>query len=175
MPLPFEGVHCLYYIAVIGAAKCESASLQLAEEVGTEVARRGAVLVCGGGSGVMEAASRGASKIGGTVIGILSGDSNDSGNRYLTFAVATGLGDARNAIITRTADGVIAVEGEYGTLSEIALSIKMGKPVVGINNWKLRGPRGQGNEMSFAKNPAQAVEKIFNLIDKEKAVSNSNR
>ncbi len=86
----------------------------------------------------------------GTAIGILSGDDHRSGNAFLTFAVATGMGEARNAIITRTVDGgVIAIDGEYGTLSEIALAIKMGgKPVVGIGTWKLSGPGGRGVKRS---------------------------
>lgn len=157
-------VAALYYIGVIGARDCGRPPLQLAEEVGAEVARRGAVLICGGGSGVMEAASRGASNAGGTAIGILSGDDHRSGNAFLTFAVATGMGEARNAIITRTVDGVIAIDGEYGTLSEIALAIKMGKPVVGIGTWKLSGPGGRGKEIIYRDDPAQAVEVLYKLL-----------
>lgn len=125
------------YIAVVGGSRCTAETALLAEEVGVEVARRGAILICGGGGGVMEAASRGARSAGGTVVGILSGDDPRAGNSHLTAAVATGLGEARNAVITRTADAVIAVGGEFGTLSEIALALKMGKPVIGLNTWQI--------------------------------------
>ena len=118
-----------YYVAVVGGANCSAEEKELACQVGAGVARRGGILICGGGSGVMEAASQGAVEAGGEVIGILPGEDHRMGNHYLKFAIATGLGEARNAIIARTADAVIAVGGEYGTLSEIALALKMNKPV----------------------------------------------
>ncbi len=108
----------MLYIAVIGGGECGAATSDLAEEVGRLIARRNLILVCGGGGGVMAAASRGARQAGGMVLGILPGNSNRDGNPYLTMAVATGMGEARNALIARTADGVIAIGGEYGTLSE---------------------------------------------------------
>lgn len=154
----------MYYIGVIGSGDCDTSLLQMAEEVGAEIARRGAILVCGGGGGVMEAASRGASNAGGTAIGILSGDDHHEGNVYLTYAVATGMGEARNAIIARTIDGAIAVDGEYGTLSEIALTMKMGKPVVGIHTWELGGPGGEGRKIIHCNTPMEAIETLYELF-----------
>ncbi|NLI70978.1 MAG: TIGR00725 family protein [Firmicutes bacterium] len=154
----------LYYIGVIGSGECDTSSLRMAEEVGAEIARRGAILVCGGGGGVMEAASRGAGNAGGTAIGILSGDDHQEGNDCLTYAVATGMGEARNAIIARTIDGAIAIDGEYGTLSEIALTMKMGKPVVGIHTWNLDSPGGEERKIIHCDTPAEAIETLYRLL-----------
>ncbi len=153
----------LLYIAVIGGSSCSAAEKKIAFEVGSEIARNGAVLVCGGGSGVMEAAAEGATSAGGTAIGVLPGEWTREGNRYLSFAIATGLGEARNAIITRTADAVIAVGGEYGTLSEIALALKMGKPTIGINSWTLQPPHQLKSGLIHAGSPVEAVEKALSL------------
>ena len=101
------------------------------------LAEAGAVLVCGGMGGVMEAAAGGCADAGGRSVGILPSESRLDANPYVTIAVATGMGEARNAIVVRTADAVIAVHGEFGTLSEIALALKMGKPVVGLGTWEL--------------------------------------
>jgi uncharacterized protein (TIGR00725 family) len=125
------------YVAVVGASAGTPSELALGEAVGRLLAERGAVLVCGGMGGVMEAAAGGANNAGGTTVGILPTASRLDANPYLTIAVATGMGEARNAIVVRTADVVIAVHGEYGTLSEIALALKMGKPVVGLGTWEL--------------------------------------
>ena len=125
------------YVAVVGASAGTPSELGLGETVGRLLAERGAVLVCGGMGGVMEAAAGGAMNAGGTTVGILPTASRLDANPYLTIAVATGMGEARNAIVARTADVVIAVHGEYGTLSEIALALKMGKPVVGLGTWEL--------------------------------------
>jgi uncharacterized protein (TIGR00725 family) len=97
------------------------------------------VLVCGGLGGVMEAACRGAKDAGGTTIGILPGADRAAANPFVDVAIATGLGEARNALVVRAADAAIAVGGGYGTLSEIALALKAGKPVVGIGTWDIRG------------------------------------
>lgn len=117
-------------IGVIGAAQPSSQGLALAESVGREIAARGAALVCGGLGGVMEAAARGAFEAGAEVVGILPGPESASANPYVTIAVATNMGHARNVIIAHTADALIAVEGEYGTLSETAIGLKLGKPVI---------------------------------------------
>ena len=154
----------LIYVAVVGGGESDTELLNQAEITGKEIARRGAVLVCGGGSGVMEAAARGATMEGGQAIGILPGNTPQAGNKYLTAAIATGLGEARNAIITRSAHGVVAVNGEYGTLSEIALALKMNKPVVGIKTWKLEDPYGVKANIIFANNGEEAVNKILNLV-----------
>ena len=103
----------------------------------------GAVVVCGGLGGVMEAVCRGAQGAGGRTVGILPGDDRHQANPYVDVAVATGLGEARNVVVVRTADVVVAVGGEFGTLSEIALAIKLGKPVVGLGTWRLRQPEGR--------------------------------
>ena len=139
------------YVAVVGASAGTPAELALGETIGRLIAEAGAVLVCGGMGGVMEAAAGGAMNAGGTTVGILPTASRLDANPYLTVAVATGMGEARNAIVVRTADVVIAVHGEYGTLSEIALALKAGKPVVGIGTWEIRG-------VLAAEDPAAAVE-----------------
>lgn len=121
-------------IAVIGGGHCSEEIYELAREVGREIARAGAMLICGGMFGVMEAACRGAKEAGGTTIGILPGKSKAEANAFVDIPIVTGLNDARNVIIARSADGVIAVDGEYGTLSEMAFSLKFGKPVVGLRS-----------------------------------------
>ena len=125
------------YIAVVGAGDPDDALESLAEEVGRGLAREGAVLVCGGLGGVMEAACRGARSAGGLTVGILPGASRADGNDYLDVAIPTGMGEMRNTLIVRGADAVIAVGGEFGTLSEIAFALKIGRPVVGIDTWDL--------------------------------------
>ena len=123
------------YVAVVGPAAGSEDEHRVAEEVGRLLAEAGAVVVCGGLGGVMEAASRGAEGAGGTVVGILPGDDRRDANPHVTVALPTGMGEARNALIARTADAVIAVGGEFGTLSEIALSLKLGRRVVGLDTW----------------------------------------
>lgn len=154
----------MVYIAVVGGSDCDDEIFALAEETGVGIARRGAVLICGGGSGVMEAASRGARSAGGMVLGILPGDDPRAGNRYLTAAIATGLGEARNAVIARTADALIAVGGEFGTLSEIALAMKMGKPVIGLKTWEIKPPRELDIRFIRASSADEAVEAVLDHI-----------
>jgi len=123
-------------LSVIGAGEASRELRNLAEEVGREVARHGTVLVCGGRGGVMEAAAQGALSAGGHTIGILPGSDRAAANRYIEFAIATGIGEARNAIVVASGDAVIAMEGEAGTLSEIGLAMKIGRPVVALNSWE---------------------------------------
>ena len=130
------------YIAVVGPSAGTPVELAIGEAVGRGIAEAGGVLVCGGMGGVMEAAAGGCAGAGGRSVGILPGDSRLDAIPYVTIAVATGLGEARNAIVVRTADVVIAEHGEFGTLSEIALALKVGKPVVGIGTWEL-GKEGE--------------------------------
>lgn len=125
------------YIAVIGGQQSNTEEDRLAYEVGKLIAADGHVLICGGLGGVMEAACRGAKDGGGTTVGILPGAFRSDANRFVDLAIATDMGQCRNAIIVRTADAVIAVGGEYGTLSEIAMALKMGKHVVAISSWSL--------------------------------------
>ncbi|MEA2221773.1 MAG: hypothetical protein QOH83_149 [Solirubrobacteraceae bacterium] len=130
------------YIAVVGAGDdVEARLLAAAEAVGAELARRGAVVVTGGLGGVMEAACRGARSAGGTTLGILPGGDRTAANAFVSVAVATGLGELRNGLVVRCADAVVAIAGGYGTLSEIALALKAGKPVVGIGTWEIDGVR----------------------------------
>ena len=145
-------------ISVIGAGTCDEHTYQVAEKVGQLIAQKGAILVSGGLGGVMEAASKGAKEAGGTTVGILPGVSKDDANRYITVPVTTGLNHARNVIVVRSADAVIAVSGEYGTLSEIAIALKIGKPVIGINTWdNIEG-------LIKAESPDEAVDKAFELV-----------
>ena len=139
------------YISVIGAGQASDDEAAAAEEIGRRLAEAGAVLICGGLGGVMDAAARGCQAAGGTSVGVLPGDDRTDGSPHLTVRIATGLGEARNAIVARAADAVIAVGGEFGTLSEIALALKMGKPVIGLGTWSLisrdcRATRSSGRQ-----------------------------
>jgi hypothetical protein len=124
-------------VAVVGAGAAGPYDLDVAEELGRELARRGAVVVCGGLGGVMEAVCRGAQQAGGQTIGILPGDDRGQANPFVEIAVVTGLGEARNLVVIRSADVVVAVGGEFGTLSEIAFALRLGRPVIGISTWEL--------------------------------------
>ncbi len=126
-------------IAVIGGRDVTDDLLSEAEEAGRIIARTGIVLVTGGLGGVMEAACKGAKAEGGTTVGILPQEDSSAANPYVDIPVATGLGIARNAIIARTADAMVAVGGAYGTLSEIAFALQLGKPVAGIGTWDIEG------------------------------------
>lgn len=121
-------------IAVIGGGSCTTEESALAEETGRLLAEAGAVLVCGGLSGVMEAAAKGAKANGGVTVGILPGDDPAVANHYIDVPLATGLGEMRNFLIVRTAHALIAIGGGVGTLSEIALAQRIGKPVVGLHD-----------------------------------------
>jgi uncharacterized protein (TIGR00725 family) len=126
-------------VAVVGPGEATAEELTVAETVGRELARRDAVLVCGGLGGVMEAACRGASEAGGATVGILPGTQREAANPFVEIAIPTGLGEARNALLVRAADALVAVGGAYGTLSEIAFALKTGKPVVGLGSWEIEG------------------------------------
>src|SRR5256885_11222148 len=133
------------YVAVVGPGEATPEQIATAEEVGRLLAERGAVLVCGGLGGVMEAACRGAKEGGGQTVGILPGGDRAAANPYVDVAIATGLGEARNALVVRAADVLIAVGGAYGTLSEIALALKTGKRVVGLRSWNIDGVEPAGS------------------------------
>ncbi len=126
-------------IGVIGASKCTPREYERAYELGKGLAQAGYPVVCGGLSGVMEAVSKGVAEEGGLVVGILPQSHPFYANPHVTIAVATGLGHARNSIIVNTAKLLIAVGGEYGTLSEIALALKTGKTVLGLDTWQIPG------------------------------------
>jgi len=122
-------------IAVIGAGDAGEETCSIAFKVGHAIARNGVVLVCGGRGGVMEAAAQGARSAGGHTVGILPSYNRASANSHIEFAIATGMGEARNAIVVASADAVIALRGEAGTLSEIGLALKIGRPVVALRAW----------------------------------------
>ena len=126
-------------IAVIGGSRPGRQALDMALEVGRLIVRSGAVVVCGGLGGVMEAASRGAREEGGLVVGILPGNSPADANPWVDIPIATGLGYTRNSLVVMNADAIIAVDGEYGTLSEIAYGLIHGKKVVGVATWDIKG------------------------------------
>jgi uncharacterized protein (TIGR00725 family) len=145
-------------IGVIGAGQCDSNIYQLALKVGDEIAKRGAILVCGGLGGVMEAATKGASMVGGLTVGILPGPLIKSANQYIKIPVATDMGQARNVIIAHTADALVAVAGGAGTLSEIGHALKIGKPVVGLQTIPdLKG-------VHYVGTAQEAVARVFELI-----------
>ena len=127
------------YVAVVGPGDASPDECELAEEVGRRLAEAGARLVCGGLGGVMEAACRGAARGGGVAIGILPGTDRAAANEWVTVALPTGLGELRNGLVVRAADAVIAVGGSYGTLSEVALALKIGVPVIGVGTWEIDG------------------------------------
>lgn len=129
----------LFRIGVIGGANPEEKWSQMAFEVGSLIAKNNAILVCGGLGGVMEAAAKGAKQAGGHTLGILPGSSHQEANPYIDISIATGLGYTRNSLVAMNADSLIAVDGQYGTLSEIAYGIIYGKKVVGIGTWTIQG------------------------------------
>ena len=124
------------WIAVVGPGSATVAELEAAEEAGAAIAEAGAGVVCGGLGGVMEAACRGARSRGGLTLGLLPGTDREAANGWVVVAVPTGLGEARNALVVRAADAVVAIGGGWGTLSEIALALKTGVPVVGVGTWE---------------------------------------
>ncbi len=136
----------------------------MAYRVGKNLACKGLVVICGGMGGVMEAVARGVSEERGVVIGILPGRERLEGNRYLTYSIPTGLGDARNAIIACASDAVIAIAGGFGTLSEISLARKAGKPVVGLRTWKATNGTGEDIGVIEVADPEEAVNKIWQII-----------
>lgn len=148
-------------VGVIGEQDASPSAFAAAEEVGTLIARRGGTVVCGGLGGVMEAAARGCSSAGGTVIGLLPGERAADANRYVTIPIPTGMGEARNVILVRTAQVVIAVGGAYGTLSEIALALRFGVPVIGLDTWSLSKPGDFKDPIIRVRTPAEAVERAW--------------
>lgn len=146
-------------IGVIGGSQCAPEIEKLAEEVGSLIAQKGATLICGGLGGVMEAACRGAKRSKGTTIGILPGNQKSEANPFVDIPIVTGIRDARNIIIVRTSDAVIAVNGEYGTLSEISFCLKFKVPVVGLETWQV------DPTVVHADNARDAVNKALELAN----------
>jgi hypothetical protein len=148
------------YIAVIGGSDVGPEITALAREVGREVAKIGAVLLCGGLGGVMAAAARGAQETGGVSLGILPEGDRREANPYLTYTIATNLGHARNVLIAHSADALIAVDGSYGTISEAAIALKLGKPVIALEvAWDLGGVKRAGSAREAVDMAWEAVKR----------------
>lgn len=139
-------------IGVIGGNQASDEILKLAEQVGDEIAKSGFVLICGGRGGVMEAACRGAKKAGGITVGILPGDTRQQANGFVDIPIVTGLGIGRNIIVVRSSQAIIALDGKYGTLSEIAHALRLGIPVIGLKTWQI------SEDINTVNNPKEAVE-----------------
>jgi uncharacterized protein (TIGR00725 family) len=154
------------YVAVVGPNDATRTELDQAEAIGEGLARAGAVLVCGGLGGVMHAAARGAEKAGGVSIGILPGDDRDPGSPHLTVAISTGMGETRNAIIVRTSDVIVAVSGEFGTLSEVAFALKLSKPVVGLGTWELSKRGRPVDAITRVETSEEAVTEALLAVDR---------
>ncbi len=148
-------------IAVIGGGQCSPEEAHIAEQVGREIARQGAVLVCGGLGGIMAAACKGAKSESALTIGILPGDDPLAANENVDLPIPTGLGHARNVVVVQTAQAVIAIDGDYGTLSEIAIALKCGIPVIGLQTWSLSKEGKMDNSIILADNAADAVSKAM--------------
>ncbi len=144
-------------IGVIGGAKCTPEVAKMAEDVGRGIAQKGGILLCGGLGGVMEAACRGAKSAGGLTVGILPGSSAQGANPWVDLPIVTNLGEARNIIIVRSSQVLIALQGEYGTLSEISFALKLGRPVVGLCTWEV------SSLINKAQTPQEAVNLAFRL------------
>jgi len=151
------------FIAVIGGSQCSPEEAELAEAVGRELARCGAVLVCGGLGGVMKAACKGASSEGGTTIGILPGDSRRQANPYVQIPIVTNIGYARNTIVVKSAHAVIAIGGSHGTLSEIGHALQYNIPVIGLNTWSLSRNGQLEESIILAQSATDAVKKALDL------------
>ncbi len=151
-------------IAVCGESDPQTSLADLAFAVGKGIAERGAVLVCGGLTGVMEHAARGAQAAGGTTVGLLPGDDPREANPYIEIAIATGLGHGRNAVIALTADGVIAIGGGLGTLSEIALALRNGRPAVGVRTWRFERENQVEAALPIANSPEEGVAWLFERL-----------
>ena len=151
------------FIAVIGGYPCSPEETRMAEIVGYELARRGAILICGGEGGVMEAACKGAQKSGGITVGILPGDTRQNANPFVTIPIVTGIGPARNIIVVKSAQAVIAIGGGYGTLSEISFALKNGIPVIGLNTWSISRQNVPDSSIIFIDDPVDAAKLAFEL------------
>ena len=153
-------------IAVCGASEASTYQVRDAETVGQLLAERGAVIVCGGLGGVMAAVARGAARAGGLTIGLLPGDDPAHAAADVTVALATGMGEMRNTLIVRVCAAMIAIGGGYGTLSEIGLALRLGRPVVALHSWEVRRP-GSGDAdpgMHRAATPAEAVDWVLSQL-----------
>ncbi len=147
-------------IAVVGAGKCNKKMKNLAEQVGMTIAENGGVLICGGLGGIMEAAAKGAKRKQGLTVGILPGNNRRDANEFIDVAIPTGIGEARNLVIIKTADAVVALPGKFGTLSEMAFCLKLSKPLVSLSAWNI------SDDIERYEDPAIAVRRAFELAGK---------
>jgi len=152
-------------VAVCGESDPQTSLADLANELGRGIAQRHAILICGGLTGVMEHAARGAQAAGGLTIGLLPGEDITEANAYIDVAIATGLGHGRNAILARTADGVVALGGGLGTLSEIALALRNGRPTIGIKTWRFDRDGRSEPELPVAANVTEALAWLFGKME----------
>jgi uncharacterized protein (TIGR00725 family) len=150
-------------IGVAGPNKCSPAERELGLAVGAEIARRGAILVCGGLGGMMEAAAEGAHREGGMTVGILPGERADEANVFIDFPLPTGLGPFRNMLLVRACDALIAIRGGYGTLTEVAFALRLGIPVIGLQTWSLSQDGRLDPGIHVASDSAEAVEWAIRL------------
>ncbi|MGD2176302.1 MAG: TIGR00725 family protein [Anaerolineae bacterium] len=150
-------------IGVIGGSASTAEEASLAEAVGRRLAEAGAALICGGRGGIMEAACRGAKRAGGLTIGVLPGVSRGQANPYVDIPIVTGIGEARNAIITRTAEAVIAIGGSYGTLSEIAFALGFDTPVIGLRTWVMERDGHAAVPITYVETPEEAIKRALAL------------
>ena len=148
-------------IAIVGAGKCSKKLRDRAAEVGRYVAEQGGVVVCGGLGGIMEGAARGAKEAGGLTIGILPTENKEDANEYIDIIIPTGFGEARNIMVVRTADAVVAFPGKYGTLSEMAFALHAKKPVISVSAWQL------GDEIRHVDSPLEAAKLAMELAESE--------
>ena len=155
-------------IGVIGDSSCSSEEAKLAESVGELLAQQGAKIVCGGLGGVMEAVCRGAKSKGGLTVGILPGEDPSMANPWVDIPVVTGLGEARNVAVVKSAQAVIAIGGRYGTLSEIAYALKNSIPVIGLNTWSLSRNGRKDDSLIRVQSAAEAVDKAISLAKRRK-------
>lgn len=154
----------MIYVGVIGEGECSESTGQLAYQVGSEIASAGAVLVCGGLGGVMLRACEGARVAGGVTIGVLPGGNRMDANPFLNYSIPTGMGEARNSVVVRSSDVLIAVGGSYGTLSEIAFALKMGKPVIGIKTWHMKDGGGNIPPIKYTEDAGEAVKAALDAV-----------
>ncbi|MCK4606574.1 MAG: TIGR00725 family protein [candidate division Zixibacteria bacterium] len=144
-------------IAVVGAGKCSKKLRDMAFIVGKYVAENGGIIVCGGMGGIMEGAAKGAKEAGGVTIGILPTSNKEDANEFIDYIIPTGFGEARNIMVVRSADAVVAFPGKYGTLTEMAFALNAKKPVISVNAWKL------GDEINQVDTPLEAAKLAMEL------------
>ena len=155
-------------IAVIGDSSCSPEEAKLAETVGELLAQRGVIIICGGLGGVMEAVCRGAKSKGGLTVGILPGQDSSMANPWLDIPVVTGIGEARNVAVVKSAQAVIAIGGSYGTLSEIAYALKSRIPIIGLNTWSLSRNEREDDSIIRVQSATEAVDKAISLAKRRK-------